>query len=72
MTGGDLYGEVFDRKCVCCRRTRGSGVEGNDGKTSSLNENVDWYGLPESALEVSDPVPVVLLFFRPLQLSRML
>lgn len=63
---------MFDRERECCGRTCCSGVVGNKGETSSSNEKVDWYGLPEAALEASEPGPFFSLLVRPPQFSLIL
>lgn len=63
---------MFDCERECWGRIGRSGVDGNKDETSSSKEKVDWYGLPEAALEASEPVPVFSLLVRPPQFSLML
>jgi hypothetical protein len=69
MESVNLGGEALDVDREHCGRMGGSGAE---EKTFSSNEKVDWDGLPDAALELPDPVPVLSFFGRPPQLSRML
>jgi hypothetical protein len=64
----DLGGVIWDidREWCCVD------VSGVDEKAFSSNEKVDSYGLPDAALEASDPVPILSFFERPPQFSRML
>jgi hypothetical protein len=65
----DLGGDIWDID----REWRGRvDVSGVDEKAFSSNEKVDSYGLPDAALEASDPVPILSFFERPPQFSRML
>ena len=69
----DLGGDTFERERTCDDgRTDGSGVGRNSGETSSSNEKVAWYGLPDAVLDTSEPAPDLSLLVRPPQFSLML
>ena len=65
----DLGGEIWDLDRAWCGRVYVSGL---DEKTLSSNVKVDSYGLPDAALEASDPVPLLSFFERPPQFSLIL